>query len=88
MVVISELVTNAIVHGAAPILVIVDIDDRMEVNVAVTDAAADVPVADSPVAGQVGGWGMELVEQVSLSWGVLPQPDEETGKIVWAHLEL
>jgi hypothetical protein len=89
MLVISELVTNAIVHGSSPIRMIVDIGDRESINLAVTDAADEVPhMRCLPTAGQVGGWGMELIDRVSLSWGVLSAPDHEAGKIVWAHLEL
>jgi anti-sigma regulatory factor (Ser/Thr protein kinase) len=89
MLVISELVTNAIVHGSSPIRMIVDIDDHRSLNLAVTDTGNDIPQIDChPPVGQVGGWGMELVERVSLSWGVLPAPDDAAGKIVWAHLEL
>jgi len=89
MLIISELVTNAIVHGASPIRMIVDIDEHRSLNLAVTDGADEIPrLRCNPWAGQVGGWGMELVDQVSLSWGVLPAPDDSAGKIVWAHLEL
>jgi anti-sigma regulatory factor (Ser/Thr protein kinase) len=88
MLVLSELVTNAIVHGSSPIRLVVDIDDQLEISLAVSDTAVSLPVADVPAAGQIGGWGMELVDRVSLSWGILPPPDEAAGKIVWAHLEL
>src|ERR1700709_1877074 len=80
MLVISELVTNAVVHGSTPIRLIVDIDDGSGVSLAVSDTSDEVPVADVPAPGSVGGWGMELVERVSLSWGVLPPPDDGAGK--------
>jgi anti-sigma regulatory factor (Ser/Thr protein kinase) len=92
MLILSELVTNAIVHGSSPIRLTVDIrqsDRQPSLTLAVSDAADDLPVIDHhPEPGQVGGWGMELVERVSLSWGVLPPPDHQAGKIVWARLEL
>jgi anti-sigma regulatory factor (Ser/Thr protein kinase) len=92
MLIVSELVTNAIVHGSSPIRLTVDIDHSgigPAVTVSVSDASSALPMADAkPVAGQVGGWGLELVDQVSLSWGVLPPHDDELGKVVWARLDL
>jgi anti-sigma regulatory factor (Ser/Thr protein kinase) len=89
MLIVSELVTNAIVHGSSPIRLIVDIDATQELKVAVSDGAVELPeVRGHPLPGQVGGWGMELVERVSMSWGLSPAADDETGKIVWARLEL
>jgi len=92
MLIVSELVTNAIVHGSSPIRLIVDIDVTglgPELTLAVSDAADELPMIDAkPVLGQVGGWGLELVDQVSLSWGVVPPHDDQQGKVVWARLDL
>jgi anti-sigma regulatory factor (Ser/Thr protein kinase) len=78
----TELVTNAIRHGDAPIEVRVDIDDHHVARLAVSDGSAKQPgvrrVDDS------GGRGLRLVGALSDSWGVDAEPPQ--GKTVWARL--
>src|SRR4051812_40954006 len=83
--VLSELVTNAVVHGAAPIELSLHLDgDRL--HVAVTDAApAAVPQHRQPVPGREGSYGLGLISSVSEDWGYTVG---DGCKTVWAELDL
>jgi anti-sigma regulatory factor (Ser/Thr protein kinase) len=67
---VSELVTNALVHGAG----------RIIVRVALAGAVVRVEVCDEgsgtaelrPIVtdgGRVGGWGLRIVDNVADAWG-------------------
>ena len=76
---VSELVTNSVIHGGPPVVVAVDCDgDALQVRV--RDGSSVLPARR--VAGQAeeGGRGLALVDTLSTDWGVDPQPD---GKHVW-----
>jgi anti-sigma regulatory factor (Ser/Thr protein kinase) len=87
---VSELVTNAVVHSPAapeaPIhLTAQVVEDR--VRVAVTDAGdgfAPVPRVIPPAAERLaeGGYGLYLVNRAASRWGV----DREGGTRVWFEL--
>jgi PAS domain-containing protein len=82
LVVLSELVTNAIVHGSGPIDVrIMHRDDKIRVEVS-DRAGGVVAVADRGPAA-VGGRGLLLVRELAAGWGV---DTGEGGKTVWAEL--
>lgn len=67
---VSELVTNALVHGAGDIEVDLSADDRV-VRLAVADqGGTDAPHIDRRAdAGGTGGWGLRLVDQLADEWG-------------------
>jgi anti-sigma regulatory factor (Ser/Thr protein kinase) len=66
---VSELVTNALVHGVGAISLRIDVEaDAVRVEVA---DEGNVAVAPSPEAGAHGGWGLRIVEQLADDWGVL-----------------
>ena len=75
-VVVSELVANAVVHGAAPVhLAALRTPDV--VHVEVSDARPDVgPPTDSSA-------GLRIVEALSSDWGIALH--ENDGKTVWAE---
>jgi two-component sensor histidine kinase len=76
---ISELVTNAVLHGTGEIRLIIDVDGT-EARFAVADEGDGTPaVSDTP--GPDGGWGLRLVGQLATRWGVL---DERTQ--VWFEI--
>ncbi|HYO39402.1 MAG TPA: SpoIIE family protein phosphatase [Nocardioidaceae bacterium] len=80
--VVSELVTNALVHTAGPAtLEIRRQQDR--IRVLVTDEHARVPRPQHAGEDATGGRGMLLVEALAEQWGVEPSG---TGKTVWAEL--
>ncbi|RJK94722.1 SpoIIE family protein phosphatase [Vallicoccus soli] len=84
VVVLNELVANALVHGAAPVTVTLRRSDRRLV-VEVADARPVPPrrlVAD-PEAEH--GRGIAMVDVLAQRWGIRPTDD---GKAVWAELDL
>jgi anti-sigma regulatory factor (Ser/Thr protein kinase) len=81
--VVSELVTNAVVHAGTELTVRVSLAGR-RVGVAVGDRGAG-KVTRPPTPGSGGGWGLTVVEQLTRSWGVLPRTGE--GAVVWAVLD-
>ena len=76
---VSELVTNAVVHGVGAISLQIDAEpDAVRIEVA---DEGNVALAPSPEAGAHGGWGLRIVEQLSDDWGVL-----EGSTKVWFRL--
>ena len=86
---VSELVSNAVRHGAPSICLHVRVDpDR--VVVAVRDGAAQLPVTPGADLGRTTGRGLLITAALADSWGVLPE-DASTGgrgKTVWAQVLL
>jgi anti-sigma regulatory factor (Ser/Thr protein kinase) len=82
--VVSELVTNALRHGLGEIVARGSIDDR-ELRVSVTDSGDELPRTLPLDPTRVGGLGLVVVGEVSSDWGVSPFPG---GKTVWATLAL
>ncbi|MGW5618597.1 ATP-binding SpoIIE family protein phosphatase [Streptomyces sp. NPDC003877] len=85
LVVVSELVTNALVHTDGRVRMdLTLIDDRL--RVAVADASPRTPVRPTSIGWEAtGGRGILLVEALSATWGTLPVSG---GKQVWAELVL
>ena len=82
--ILTELVTNATLHGTPPVTVGVQVSPEMA-RFEVSDASAGVPVGlvQSPEA--MTGRGLMLVEALSDRWGVDRQ---DHGKLVWAEVGL
>ncbi|MFG2501503.1 ATP-binding protein [Streptomyces sp. NPDC048441] len=81
---VSELATNAIVHGAAPghgFLVRLDSDDDV-VRLEVHDSRRQQPVVREPAATDLSGRGLTLVAALSDGWGM--EDRAPAGKIVWS----
>ncbi|MFH0172504.1 SpoIIE family protein phosphatase [Streptomyces cacaoi] len=85
LLVVSELVTNALVHTDGRVrLDLVLIDRRL--RVAVTDASPRTPVKPTSLSWEAtGGRGILLVEAMSDAWGTVPVSG---GKQVWSELAL
>jgi anti-sigma regulatory factor (Ser/Thr protein kinase) len=81
--VVSELVTNAVVHAGTELTVRVSLSGR--VGVAVGDRGTG-RVAPTGAVGADTGWGLVVVEQLTRSWGVLPRVGD--GVVVWAVLDV
>jgi anti-sigma regulatory factor (Ser/Thr protein kinase) len=81
--VISELVTNAVIHARTPLRLVVHLDGQ-RVLTEVFDADSRLP-RPTEVPGPHGGRGLMLVDRLSDRWGCEPSSD---GKRVWAELRL
>ena len=82
--VVSELVTNALVHGQPPVIVAMEERER-DVLVTVSDESPVQPGVLRHEATDVGGRGLSIVEQVSQEWGTNNRFDG--GKSVWARFD-
>jgi len=72
---VSELVTNALVHGRGDIEVQLT-ESNGAIRLDVTDGGGDA-AAPAPRAVRLdgsGGWGLRLVEALSDSWGAVTDP--------------
>ncbi|MGW0809334.1 ATP-binding protein [Nonomuraea sp. NPDC002799] len=80
LLVVSELVTNALVHGeGSPWLRVAG--DPSRVRIEVGDTGTLLPQPREP--GPSSGWGMHVVRMLSTHWGTAPA---EGGKTVWCEL--
>ncbi|MDX3386803.1 ATP-binding protein [Streptomyces niveiscabiei] len=85
--VVTELVTNAIIHGQAMrgshVAVTYHLDGT-RLRIEVRDAATGTPALTPPLLGdEDAGRGLHLVAALSDAWGV---KRNVIGKTVWAHL--
>lgn len=80
---VSELVTNAVRHGASPVSMSIDCDEATGTTVRVSDGAPEPPSLRQPKGEDEFGRGMTLVDLISDEWGVDAAPP---GKAVWFRL--
>ncbi|MCD9874524.1 SpoIIE family protein phosphatase [Streptomyces guryensis] len=85
LLVVSELVTNALVHTDGQVrLDLMLLDNRLRVSAA--DSSPRTPVKPTSIGWEAtGGRGILLVEAMSEAWGTVPVSG---GKQVWAELGL
>ncbi|MEU7721165.1 SpoIIE family protein phosphatase [Streptomyces tibetensis] len=81
--ILSELITNAVRHGAAPIRVRLLYGRTLICEV--SDASNTAPHLRRAASTDEGGRGLFLVAQLSQSWGTRYLPE---GKVIWAECEL
>lgn len=79
---VSEVVTNALVHAGTPIDLSVTVEDR-GVHVAVGDGNPHPPQHRSYGLSAGTGRGLRLLDQLASTWGVDPRAD---GKTIWFRL--
>src|SRR3954453_6318382 len=83
---ISELVTNSVLHGGPPIVLAIECDGE-GLTVRVRDGATDLPVPRKASDDDEGGRGLSLVDLLTDTWGVEPVADDYgSGKQVWFEL--
>ncbi|MEU9733115.1 SpoIIE family protein phosphatase [Streptomyces sp. NPDC048002] len=85
LLVVSELVTNALVHTEGPVrLYLTLVNGRL--RVAVADTSPRSPAKPTSISWEAtGGRGILLVESMSAAWGTLPVSG---GKQVWSEIPL
>jgi anti-sigma regulatory factor (Ser/Thr protein kinase)/anti-anti-sigma regulatory factor len=82
---VNELVTNAVVHAHTEIRLRLELrGDRL--HIAVRDGSPTLLRVVAPDWQAEGGRGLWLVEQLARAWGVNRHPDG--GKVVWCVLNL
>jgi len=82
LLVVSELVTNAVVHGRGDLrVVMVYTDDRLRLEV--HDGDSNPPVQREFRSAEPGGYGLNIVDQLCEEWG---WASTDGGKLVWCHL--
>jgi anti-sigma regulatory factor (Ser/Thr protein kinase) len=81
---VSELATNAVLHGAPPVTVRVECDGSLGMCVSVSDTGPEHPLEREAAAEEESGRGVRLVDVISDRWGT----DEHAGngKAVWFRL--
>lgn len=85
--IVSELVTNALLHGQPPIVVRVvrDESDGRPV-IEVEDCGDGVPCVQPESETAISGRGLLLVDALAEEWGT--NPLAEGGKVTWAKCAL
>lgn len=82
---VSELVTNAVVHARSEVDVVLAREGaRAVIRVEVADSAAGRPAPGAFAPDTVSGRGMALVDAFASRWGVDSDGD---GKRIWFELE-
>ncbi|HVF03951.1 MAG TPA: ATP-binding protein [Frankiaceae bacterium] len=80
--VVSELVTNAILHGEGEVTLDVVVEPHA-VRIAVEDLDPGTPEAREAGLDADSGRGLALVSKIAARWGVRPG---DRGKVVWAEV--
>ena len=80
--VVSELVTNAVLHVGPPVLVSVAVHPD-GVRLEVADRSSRMPIPVRAGEDAMTGRGLSVVAALSRDWGVTPSGD---GKVAWAEL--
>jgi two-component sensor histidine kinase len=83
--VVSELATNALVHAQTAFSVTLEATDQT-VLLTVRDDSRALPAQRPHQVMDTSGRGLEIVDMVSLDWGV--RDDEPASKAVWASFAL
>lgn len=76
----SELVTNAVEHGAPPIAMQIECNEAIGLKISVTDGSAREAHPQRPAPLEEGGRGLMLVDSLSTEWGIELL---DGGKCVW-----
>ena len=80
--IMSELVTNALRHGLGEIVTRTSISDG-GLHLSVTDSGRELPALQPVDPERIGGVGLQIVARLASQWGIAPFPG---GKTVWASL--
>ncbi|MEU7786257.1 ATP-binding protein [Amycolatopsis sp. NPDC049159] len=85
LLVATELVTNAYDHGQGPLQIRMShTAEPCRVRLEVDDSSPDLPVVAAPSRERLGGRGLQIVDKLADTWGVLAHP--AGSKTVWAEV--
>jgi anti-sigma regulatory factor (Ser/Thr protein kinase) len=79
---VTELVTNAILHARTPMQLTMEAHPD-HVRICVEDGSPERPEVRHYDPDSVTGRGLALVEQLASSWGIESNP---SGKVVWCEV--
>lgn len=81
----TELVTNAVLHGAPPITMTIEVTGSPPiVRISVTDRHQQAPLLRDSDRGAIAGRGMSVVDSLASRWGVRRLP--AGGKTIWFEM--
>ncbi len=83
-IIVSELVTNAVRHGCAPIELRLS-TLASAIRLEVSDGSSALPVGRIAADDEANGRGIHLIEQLADAWGTVTT---DIGKTVWAELQV
>jgi anti-sigma regulatory factor (Ser/Thr protein kinase) len=81
---VSELVTNAVIHGTGHVRLVIDCENHC-LSITVSDDEPSTPQLQPEHEYADSGRGLRMVESLAGSWGVTPRSDAP-GKDVWFRL--
>jgi anti-sigma regulatory factor (Ser/Thr protein kinase) len=79
---VSEVVTNAVEHAAPPLLLRIETTPDVT-RVEVQDRARDLPILRDPEPYDTGGRGIKFVNDLATRWGTVPPQSPDGHKTVW-----
>lgn len=80
---LSEVVTNAVRHARGGTIMVAVTLSQSRLLAQVHDDSSKPPVRRA--AGETGGWGLGLLDELSAQWGVDRHADD--GKTVWFEID-
>lgn len=83
----SEVVTNAIEHGAPPYGLRIEHTNATTVRILVHDASPALPSLVEADQHAVRGRGVYIVDRCADRWGIEPDP-ASGGKVVWLQFDV
>lgn len=82
-VLVSEVVTNAVLHSYGPHITVRVLDHGLRLRVEVSDGSRELPVPRGACTGDENGRGLAIVEALAVAWGSEARPD---GKTAWFEI--
>ena len=79
---LSEVVTNAVRHARGGTIMVAVTLSQSHLLAQVHDESSNPPIRRA--AGDAGGWGLGLLDELSMQWGVDQHSDD--GKTVWFEI--
>jgi anti-sigma regulatory factor (Ser/Thr protein kinase) len=80
--VLTEMVTNSVRHGSAPVTVDL-VEDVHALMLGVSDGSSDKPTRPTARTAEEGGRGLTILDALTSRWGVWLNPGG--GKTVWCE---